>query len=400
MKKLITLLTLILALNSFAQAPQGFNYQATVRNNSGQLLLSQNVAFKISIISGTPAGTVVYNETHNVTTDDLGHVSLVVGQGSATTGVFSQIDWSLGNHYMGIELNTGSGFVAMGTTQLLSVPYALYAGNAKNQGKTSIYLSGDITNAQAAAKIAQEYGVNTENIIIRNTSQLTSVDLSFVQTIATLEIAHNSALVSVNLNGLKRVDEALELSGNPMQTVMSFPMLEKIYGSIYINDTSLASLVFPVLTQCYYFGINNSSLTALNFPVLTNCTSLEIQGNSQLSLLGIAALVKSNSINISNNAFSSIMFSSLTNCGSFSLDNSQLTSVNLSALTNCESMVLTNNALPDSQINAILNKMLLVAPASGKFIDLSGQTPSAPPTGQGIVDKTTLENNGNTVITD
>jgi len=58
-------------------------------------------------------------------TDDLGQVNLVIGQGTANTGTFSELDWSLGSYYLGIELDTGNGYVAMGTTQLLSVPYAL-----------------------------------------------------------------------------------------------------------------------------------------------------------------------------------------------------------------------------------------------------------------------------------
>jgi uncharacterized protein (TIGR02145 family) len=74
----------------------------------------------------------IFTETHYVPTDDLGQVNLVIGQGTANTGAFSELDWSLGSYYLGIELDTGSGYVAMGTTQLLSVPYALYAENSGN----------------------------------------------------------------------------------------------------------------------------------------------------------------------------------------------------------------------------------------------------------------------------
>jgi hypothetical protein len=62
----------------------------------------------------------------------LGQVNLVIGTGTATTGSFSTINWGTGNYYLGIELNTGSGYVAMGTTQLLSVPYALHAKTAES----------------------------------------------------------------------------------------------------------------------------------------------------------------------------------------------------------------------------------------------------------------------------
>lgn len=130
MKKLFTLLVLAITLITTAQAPQGFNYQATVRNSAGALITNQNVNFKFSILQNSDTGTVVYSENQTATTDDLGHINLVVGQGTATTGTFSSINWANGTYYLGIELNTGSGYVAMGTTQLLSVPYALHANTA------------------------------------------------------------------------------------------------------------------------------------------------------------------------------------------------------------------------------------------------------------------------------
>ena len=113
-----------------AQAPQGFNYQATVRNSSGDLIVNSNVYFKFNIIQGSQTADPAYSEEHTLLTDDLGQVSLVIGQGTLTTGVFSEIDWSIGNYYLAIELDTGSGFEPMGVSQLLSVPYAMYSNNS------------------------------------------------------------------------------------------------------------------------------------------------------------------------------------------------------------------------------------------------------------------------------
>jgi uncharacterized protein (TIGR02145 family) len=135
MKKLYTLLVFAITLTISAQAPQGFNYQATVRNNAGALIINKSVSFKFNIIPTSANGTATYSETQTVTTDDLGQVSLVIGKGTATTGTFATIDWGTGTYYLGIELNTGNGFVAMGATQLLSVPYALYA---KSSGEAAI----------------------------------------------------------------------------------------------------------------------------------------------------------------------------------------------------------------------------------------------------------------------
>jgi hypothetical protein len=132
MKRIITLLALIVISTINAQAPQGFNYQATVRNSAGALITNQNVLLKFNIMLNSQTSLPVYSETHQAPTDDLGQVNLVIGTGTPTIGTFSSINWGNGTYYLGIELNTGSGFVVMGTTQLFSVPYALYANTAGN----------------------------------------------------------------------------------------------------------------------------------------------------------------------------------------------------------------------------------------------------------------------------
>jgi uncharacterized protein (TIGR02145 family) len=137
MKKLFTLLALIVITIINAQAPQGFNYQATVRNSSGALITNQNVLFKFNIMLNSQTSLPVYSETHQAPTDDLGQVNLVIGTGTPTIGTFSSINWANGSYFLGIELNTGAGYVAMGTTQLLSVPYALYANTAGNSQSTT-----------------------------------------------------------------------------------------------------------------------------------------------------------------------------------------------------------------------------------------------------------------------
>ncbi|CAN1536170.1 Fibrobacter succinogenes major paralogous domain [Flavobacteriaceae bacterium] len=159
MKKLFTLLALIATIANFAQAPQGFNYQATVRNSSGALITNQNVYFKFNVMLNSQTSVPVFTETHYVPTDDVGQVNLIIGQGTATTGVFSSINWGTGNYFLGIELdiNTGLGYVAMGTTQLLSVPYALYANSSGN---------GQAVTPSLASVLAVNNGAN--NLQVKN----------------------------------------------------------------------------------------------------------------------------------------------------------------------------------------------------------------------------------------
>ena len=151
MKKLFTLLLFLITLIASAQAPQGFNYQATVRNSVGALITNQNVYFKFNVMLNSSTSVPIFSETHYVPTDDLGQVSLVIGAGTASVGTFSSVNWGIGNYFLGIELdiNTGLGYVAMGTTQLLSVPYALYANSSASstpQNLTSVLNAGNSAN--------------------------------------------------------------------------------------------------------------------------------------------------------------------------------------------------------------------------------------------------------------
>lgn len=164
MKKILFILFSILSFCLHAQAPQGLNYQATVRNSSGNLITNQNVYFRFNIMQNSATSVPVYTETHYVPTDDLGQVNCIIGQGTATTGTFSLIDWSNGTYFLGIELNIGTGYLAMGTTQFLSVPYALYAGNISGN---SITLNQVANNGNIADRVVT--GPNQSGIRVNTT---------------------------------------------------------------------------------------------------------------------------------------------------------------------------------------------------------------------------------------
>jgi hypothetical protein len=131
-----TLLTFFLCISSWAQAPQGINYQAVVRDNLGNVLPTTNVGIEISIHQATPTGTIVYSEIFSPTTTSLGMINLVIGQGAPVVGTFSAIDWSAGPYYceMGLDITGGTTYLSMGTQQFMSVPYALYAENGGTPG--------------------------------------------------------------------------------------------------------------------------------------------------------------------------------------------------------------------------------------------------------------------------
>ncbi len=134
----VILLTILMFITNvlFSQAPQTFPYQAVARGLNGNLLSNQNITVRFSILDGSNAGPVVYQETHSATTNNLGLFNLNIGQGTIQIGTFPAINWGNASKYIQVELdvNGGNNFVMMGTSQLLSVPYALYADKANVPG--------------------------------------------------------------------------------------------------------------------------------------------------------------------------------------------------------------------------------------------------------------------------
>jgi hypothetical protein len=120
---------LFLWIGLLAQAPQAFKYQAVARDGAGKVLANQMVSFRISILSGSETGVVVFSETHTKSTNSFGLVDLEIGNGSKVTGSISAIDWSSNFYFLQVEMDPsgGNAYQLMGTSQLLSVPYALHA---------------------------------------------------------------------------------------------------------------------------------------------------------------------------------------------------------------------------------------------------------------------------------
>jgi uncharacterized protein (TIGR02145 family) len=134
----------------FAQAPQKMSYQCVVRNANGVLVTNQSVGIRISILQGSSTGTVVYQETYSPApqTNANGLVSIEIGGGVPVTGTFSSIDWSTGSYFLKTETDPtgGTNYTIVGTSQLLSVPYALYAQTAGSSGD-AVKITGDQTIA-------------------------------------------------------------------------------------------------------------------------------------------------------------------------------------------------------------------------------------------------------------
>ena len=126
---LFTLLILLLSASFWAQSPEMMSYQAVIRDANNSLVTNSSIGMKISILQGSISGNSVYTETQNPTTNSNGLIAIEIGNGTTVFGDFSTIDWSNNSYFIKTETDpTGSiNYSIEGTTQLLSVPYALYS---------------------------------------------------------------------------------------------------------------------------------------------------------------------------------------------------------------------------------------------------------------------------------
>ena len=131
MKKLIFFLFILISFNAYSQSPSNFTYQSVVRDGSGKLLSNKEISFRISVLKNSESGQVVFEEEHSVTTNINGLATLIVGKGSGNDDL-GDIDWGDGSYFLKVEIDPEGGFnfIAEDTTQLLSVPYALYSSSS------------------------------------------------------------------------------------------------------------------------------------------------------------------------------------------------------------------------------------------------------------------------------
>ena len=139
MKKIFTILAAVIITASVflpqqasAQAPERMSYQAVIRDVSNNLVPSHSIGMRISILQDSATGSAVYVETHTPTTNANGLVSIEIGGGIIISGVFAFIDWANGPYFIKTETDPtgGTNYTITGTSQLLSVPYALFAANS------------------------------------------------------------------------------------------------------------------------------------------------------------------------------------------------------------------------------------------------------------------------------
>lgn len=240
-KTIFTLLITCITILGFAQS--GINYQAVVRDAGGDILQNSNISVEFNVIEGSTAGPTVYTETHSVTTNNFGNMVAIIGQGTATLGTFNGIDWANGDHFLNVVIDGTD----MGTTQFMSVPYALYTDKAN-----------------------QATMINEDNIKVNNsgTGEIVVGGISNARKLTVNDTKHNSETVDFRVDTLQPNGDVLNLnvgenSADDGQFIeankgLTTQFRVDVNGKVSRNATGIAKDLLPIA-----YG-NVSSVGGLN----------------------------------------------------------------------------------------------------------------------------------------
>ncbi|MFB6342586.1 fibrobacter succinogenes major paralogous domain-containing protein [Saccharicrinis sp. FJH62] len=235
------LIVALIAVTSFAAVAQsvpGFSYQAVARDAGGDVIANQKVGIEISILKNSVDGELAYVEEFSPTTNNYGIINLTIGTGHPTFGYFEDIDWSVGEYFVGVAMDTegGTDYVDMSTSQLLSVPYAMYAKSASTaqsvdgvDAKTITDLKKSLADVQTQLKSVKKELMGTGLEDTRDPNLTVWYD--------TISTNDGNNWMADNLKAEIYTD------GTPIQNVKSYnndPLVAVDYGYLYTYDAIIA----------------------------------------------------------------------------------------------------------------------------------------------------------------
>jgi hypothetical protein len=245
MKKLILSLVAIvtISLSSFGQAPEGFKYQAVVRDAGNLILNNQAVGMQLTIIQTSPAGMAVYTETFAITTNAYGLVNLEIGTGT-TTDDFTAIDWSAGPYFIetAVDVTGGTSYAVMGTSQLMSVPYALHANTAENVTNDAVNDADADPNNEI-----QDLQLLGNILTITNNGTATTIDLSGYLDNTDTQLDETAVDAFVSNNGY--ITSPNDADADPTNELQNWSNLPGIPANIDIDATDDFSGDYTDLTN-------------------------------------------------------------------------------------------------------------------------------------------------------
>jgi len=236
-----------------AQAPQKMSFQAVIRNSSNALVTSVPVGMRVSILQGSAVGVAAYVETQKPTTNANGLASIEIGSGTVVSGKFSTINWGSGPYFIKMETDPagGTNYTIIGTTELMSVPFALFSGNASNTGGNSWTANGsNIFNSNSA-----NVGIGSTNPTVKLTIQTPINTAGWTHIGGTDSIIVSEGIGGVSAAMGTTTKHAFRLNTSGVGRLHIYPAGEVVVGS----NTTAAFGKLTVETPNNSFGISHIS---------------------------------------------------------------------------------------------------------------------------------------------
>jgi hypothetical protein len=248
MKLFFTTLISIVSIIALAQTPQKISYQAVARQATGAVISNAPIGVKFIIYQGSVGGTISYEETHSANTNQFGLFTLFIGGGSPSIGTFNTINWAAGLYFVEtlIDPTGGTSYLSIGTQQLMSVPYALFAERAGNASPTptiTINAPNSITNPAAGMyniavpSYSAGTGISISSGVITNTaSSITPTIVAGTNMIVNPTVASNSYTISSPNYSLSTPSNTLLLLSNGSNNSCSITFFIRKYINIRCSN--------------------------------------------------------------------------------------------------------------------------------------------------------------------
>ncbi|MBL7773372.1 MAG: hypothetical protein JNM95_10965, partial [Chitinophagaceae bacterium] len=258
-------------LSTFAQVPQKFNYQGVARTEQGDPIKNQNLKLKIAVLPTEDATVSEYEEIQTVKTNEFGLYTLQIGNGEAVLGDMKTVKWETGNKYIRVAIDPkgGNDFTVIGTSQLLSVPYAIYADKAGLARET---VGGHTGDTRSGAVSTSATGTGTVNYLTKFTAANTIYNSQIFDNGTNIGIGTAAPLSRMHITTSAGNQEHLRMENLSSTSWGKFIFYNDVnanyhtftkYGSAVAGNYGGASTLFPY-ANLLVFGSNNSPTVMAN----------------------------------------------------------------------------------------------------------------------------------------
>jgi hypothetical protein len=331
MKKVFCFIFLFCFYGVYSQSPEKFTYQSIVRSSNGAILQSADVGIRLSVLKSSSIGNSVYSEEHSAKTNKNGIITLIIGDGT-TFDDFSSIDWSTGTYYLKIEVDPlgGNDYLIESTSQLLSVPYALYSGTSgtsinklKLKGENYLSLSD---NELSANKV--DLSSNIKGTLSINSGGTGATDAAGARTALGVDAAGTDNSTAVSLATV--TDNYLTITGQEV-TAGTVPLTLGGTGAtdaagartalgVDAAGTDNSTAVSLATVTDNYLTITGQEVTAGTVPLTLGGTGATDASGARTALgLGTIAVQGSDAVNIDGGAIDGTTIGTTTpSTGTFS----------------------------------------------------------------------------------